>query len=224
MGWGRGEAAQGHSIFSWRSSGVCGSILLYCFSKNHLCGFRVWFHSGWDGKGSDLSATLLSPKVYATGGKLGFCIFSSSLGCSLLPCESAFSWAGPSQTLQAQALLDKEQLFGLGGSDHAPSCWYVELLFSGPTVAFNSDILRIRISRSMPVSQGCFPLHFNCKPPTRPCPLDSHAIPRWHSKVTHSDKDAGRLTTWAIQDTGPQDARRSPAGHYCYALLSQPQP
>lgn len=137
-----GGTVQDCSIFSWRSSWVCGSILLYCFSKNYLCGFRVCFHSGWDGKGSDLSATLLSPKVYATGGKLGFCIFPFSLGCSLIPCESAFSWAGPSQTLQALALLDKEQLFGLGGSDHAPSCWYVDLLFSGPMVAFNSDILR----------------------------------------------------------------------------------
>lgn len=54
------------------------------------------------------------PKVYATGGKLGSCIFPFSLGCALISCESAFSWAVPSQTLQALALLDQEQLFGLG--------------------------------------------------------------------------------------------------------------
>lgn len=91
-----------------------GSIVLNCFSKNYLCGFRVCFHSGWDGEGRDLSATLLSPKVYVTGGKLGFCIFPLSLGYSLNSCESAFSWALPSQTLGALALLDKEQLSGLG--------------------------------------------------------------------------------------------------------------
>lgn len=91
-----------------------GSLSLDCFSKNYLCGFRLCFHSGWDGEESDLSATLLSLKVYGTGDKLGFCIFPSSLGCSLISCESAFSWALPSQTLQALALPDKEQLFGLG--------------------------------------------------------------------------------------------------------------
>lgn len=90
-----------------------GSILLNCFSKNYLCGVRLPFHSGWDGEGSDLFATLLNPKIYGTGDKLGFCIFPVSLGCSLISCESAFSWAVPSQTLQALALLDKEQLFGL---------------------------------------------------------------------------------------------------------------
>lgn len=174
----RGAGGSGPQHLFLKKKRVCGSFLLYCFSKNYLCGFRVCFHSGWDGKGSDLSATLLSPKVYATGGKLGFCIFPFSLGCSLLPCESAFSWGGPSQTLQSLALLDKEQLFGLGGSDRAPSRWYVELLFSGPTVAFNSDILTIRISRSVPVSLGCFPLHFNCKPPTGPVPwIPMHGWP-----------------------------------------------
>lgn len=40
--------------------------------------------TGWDGEESDLSATLLSPKVYGTGDKLGFCIFPLSLGCSLI--------------------------------------------------------------------------------------------------------------------------------------------
>lgn len=60
-----------------------------------------------------MSATLLSPKVYGTGDTLGFCIFPLSLGCSLNSCESVYCWALPSQTLQALALLDGDQLFGL---------------------------------------------------------------------------------------------------------------
>lgn len=90
-----------------------GPVLLNCFSKNYLCGFRLSFHSGWDGEGRDLFPTLLNPKIYGTGDRVGFSIFPVSLGCSLVSCESAFSWAVPSQTLQALELLDKEQLFGL---------------------------------------------------------------------------------------------------------------
>lgn len=58
-------------------------------------------------------------------------------------------------------------------------------------------------------------------------PLDSHAwlaILRWHPKATHRDKDGGRLIMRAVQDIVPQDARGSPAGHYCCVSLSQPQP
>ena len=92
----------------------CGSLFLDCFSKNYLCGFRLCFHSGWDGEGSDLSTTLLSPKVYGTRDKPGFCFFLFSRGCSPHSRESGFSWALPSQPLQTLALLEKEQLFGLG--------------------------------------------------------------------------------------------------------------
>lgn len=62
------------------------------------------FHCGWDGEGSDLPATLVSPKVYALGSTwlLHFPILS---GPFCRPYESAWSRAFPSQMLQALAVV-----------------------------------------------------------------------------------------------------------------------
>lgn len=204
-----------------------GSIVLNCFSKNYLCGFRVCFHSGWDGEGRDLSATLLSPKVYVTGGKLGFCIFPLSLGYSLNSCESAFSWALPSQTLGALALLDKEQLSGLGAMTVPFPAGMQGYCSLGPRLLLSPAFLQsgladLRLSHWLA-------FHFTSsqlQTDHRPCLLALHAgpvTPRWPPKASHRDKDGERLTMRAPEDVVRQAAWGSaPAGHLCYASLGQP--
>lgn len=119
------------------------------------------FHSGWDGEGSDLSTTLLSPKVYMHWGKLGFCIFPFSPGCSAISVSQPHPGPSPPDPPGPGSCL-------VWGNDSALSCWHVEPLFSRSMAAFISSIPTSRINRSGPVSMGCFPLQLNCKPTTRP--------------------------------------------------------
>lgn len=133
-----------------------------------------------------------APKYTALGTNLASAVPILS---GVFSCESAFSWAVPSQTLQALALPDKEHLFGWGAMTvpFPSGMWGYcslgpRLLLSRAFLAQDQQIWACLI--------GLLSTSLQLQANHKPCPLASHAglaAPRWHPKPSHRNKDGGRL-------------------------------